>query len=263
MNHVNTKKRFAIGFGMWVAVIVGLMVTMLTFSVVNHARSATSISYFKSLGGDPGLVITGYVRLNDNNGAGLENVTIYRNYAAYPGDQIALTDLQGYYDSGFYIIPGMEMVTVWGEKPGYNIEPQQYHWAHYYGYERRELDFVAKPLVTNCTTPPLPNRIFVNRGSWNTNELNHQLNITLGDGAEVITVTSEAGMIVETGNLLPSTVITIPLQPNTLNHLKVDGKFELVSNCYYVTTTEYDYSGYPLTINQQLPQKYYLPIIAN
>ncbi|MCG8347019.1 MAG: fibronectin type III domain-containing protein [Chloroflexales bacterium] len=108
---------------------------------------------------EPGLVITGHVRLHNSNGPGLENVTIYRRFASYPGVQVAVTDANGYYDSGYAYIPGEEMVTVWAEKDGYVFEPQQYYWRHYYGYEERELDFVATPVATlppptTPTTPP-------------------------------------------------------------------------------------------------------------
>jgi hypothetical protein len=210
---------------------------------------------------DPGLVITGYVRLNDQNGIGVENVEIFRSYAAYPGDQIAITDDQGYYDSGYYFIPGGENVTVWATKDGYNLDPQQYHWRHYYGYEEKEMDFVANPLITDCSEPPSPNRILVNRGDWQTTERSQNINITMGQGAKTITVTSEAGIVSETANFSSSASMTVPLQMNTINHIRVDIKFEEMDGCYYITGTEFDDAGLPLTIAQVPSSQGYLPLI--
>src|SRR3990172_5249353 len=70
---------------------------------------------------------------------------IYRGFAGYPGSPVATTDPNGHYDTGFTFIPGDEMVTVWAEKAGYTLDPQQYYWRHYYGYEVQTLDFVARP----------------------------------------------------------------------------------------------------------------------
>jgi hypothetical protein len=88
---------------------------------------------------EPGLVIFGTVL--DSTGAGVENVQIYRNYAAYPGEVIATTDANGHYISAFYPIPGDEMVAVWAEKPGLVFKPENYSWRHYYGYEKKECNF--------------------------------------------------------------------------------------------------------------------------
>jgi hypothetical protein len=89
----------------------------------------------------PGLVVYGTVQ--DLSGAGVENVTIYRQYASYPGVLIATTDANGDYQSDFYTIPGDEMVTVWAERSGLEFEPEHYFWRHYYGYQRTELNFQA------------------------------------------------------------------------------------------------------------------------
>lgn len=100
----------------------------------------------------PGLLIKGYVRLAD--GSGVANVRIYRAFSAYPGNVVATTDAEGYYESGFQYIPGDEMVRVWAELEGYDFEledealswePGLYYWRHYYGPESATLNFVARP----------------------------------------------------------------------------------------------------------------------
>ncbi|GAB4410399.1 MAG: hypothetical protein Kow00123_24000 [Anaerolineales bacterium] len=93
----------------------------------------------------PGLVVQGYVRLNDESGPGLAGVTIYRRFASYPAVPVATTDANGYYQSAFQPIPGDETVTVWPEKDGYTFNPPQVQWRHYYGYSVRILDFAALP----------------------------------------------------------------------------------------------------------------------
>jgi hypothetical protein len=98
------------------------------------------------------LLVEGYVRLAD--GTGLGDVKIYRAFSAYPGDEVAITDQDGYYQSDFVYIPGDEMVRVWAEREGYTFEPAAlardwangaYAWRHYYGREKAELNFIAKP----------------------------------------------------------------------------------------------------------------------
>jgi hypothetical protein len=96
-------------------------------------------------------MVKGYVRLED--GSGLAGVEIYRAFSAYPGNPVATTDKDGYYESDFVYIPGDEMVRVWAELEGYTFEPasatdwsnEEYSWRHYYGREKATLDFIAKP----------------------------------------------------------------------------------------------------------------------
>ncbi len=104
----------------------------------------------------PGLMISGYVKLQD--GAGLAGVTICRNFASYNGVVVATTDASGFFASGFAYIPGDEMVGVWALAPGYTFDPPSYSWRHYYGPEERPLDFVAMPAGTGTptVTPPVP-----------------------------------------------------------------------------------------------------------
>lgn len=92
-------------------------------------------------GPTPGLVVYGHVL--DGTGSGLDNVSIYRAYASYPGVVIATTDPSGYYESDYYYIPGDEMVAVWAEGSGMSFDPEYYRWRHYYSYERQECDFVV------------------------------------------------------------------------------------------------------------------------
>jgi hypothetical protein len=89
----------------------------------------------------PGLVVYGVVR--GINGSGVGGVEIYRSYASYPGVVIATTEANGDFQSDFYGIPGDEMVSVWAEGLGYEYEPEQYYWRHYYGYEEKDCSFFA------------------------------------------------------------------------------------------------------------------------
>jgi hypothetical protein len=91
----------------------------------------------------PGLIVHGYVTLN---GVGLADVPVYKRFAAYPWEQIATTDENGYYESEFIYIPGDEMVSIQVELEGYNFEPPYYFWRHYYGLEDTTRDFVASPI---------------------------------------------------------------------------------------------------------------------
>ncbi len=102
----------------------------------------------------PGLLISGYVKLQD--GTGLAGVKICRNFASYNGVVVATTDASGFFQSDFAYIPGDEMIGVWALDPGYTFDPPSYSWRHYYGPEERPLDFVAMPAGTTTATPPAP-----------------------------------------------------------------------------------------------------------
>jgi hypothetical protein len=91
----------------------------------------------------PGLIISGYVRLQD--GMPLAGVKILRGYASYPPELVATTDTGGFYQTAFAWIPGDEMVTVTPELAGYSFDPPQEYWRHYYGFEEKKLDFTALP----------------------------------------------------------------------------------------------------------------------
>ena len=101
----------------------------------------------------PGLLISGYVKLQD--GTGLAGVQICRSYASYNGTVVATTDANGFFQSDFAYIPGDEMIGVWPVAPGYAFDPPSYDWRHYYGPEERPLDFMAFPGTTTAT-PPAP-----------------------------------------------------------------------------------------------------------
>ena len=96
--------------------------------------------------GETGLVVRGIVTLD---GSPLEGVRIYRSFASYEGEVVAITSRDGTYRSEFMFIPGDEMVTVWAELEGHTFTPENVYWRHYYGYEERTVDFSGakvKPL---------------------------------------------------------------------------------------------------------------------
>jgi hypothetical protein len=103
---------------------------------------------------ETGLIIRGRVT---KDGVGLPNVSIYRNFASYPGQLVATTDANGYYVSDFWFIPGDEMVSVWAVQDGYTFDPPSYYWRHYHSREDRTLDFTASlgPTPTPTATPVL------------------------------------------------------------------------------------------------------------
>lgn len=98
-----------------------------------------------------GLLIRGRVT---RDGIGLPGVSIYRTFAAYPGQLVATTDANGYYQSDFWFIPGDEMVTVWAAQEGYVFDPPNYFWRHYRSREERTLDFSARLAPTSTPLPP-------------------------------------------------------------------------------------------------------------
>jgi hypothetical protein len=99
-----------------------------------------SITQDISPAGETGLVLKGTVTLDEKP---LEGVKIYRSFASYEGEVVAVTGKDGTYRSEFMYIPGDEMVTVWAELEGYTFTPENEYWRHYYSYEERTVDFVA------------------------------------------------------------------------------------------------------------------------
>jgi hypothetical protein len=97
-----------------------------------------SVTQDNSATGETGLVVQGTVTLD---GRPLEGVKIYRSFASYEGEIVAVSGKDGTYRSEFMFIPGDEMVTVWAELDGYTFTPENEYWRHYYGYEERTLDF--------------------------------------------------------------------------------------------------------------------------
>jgi len=89
---------------------------------------------------ETGLILQGTVTLD---GSPLEGVKIYRSFASYEGEVVAVTSRDGTYRSEFMFIPGDEMVTVWAELEGYTFAPENVYWRHYYGYEESTLDFTG------------------------------------------------------------------------------------------------------------------------
>ena len=98
-----------------------------------------------------GLIIRGRVT---KDGVGLPGISIYRTFASYPGQLVATTDANGYYQSDFWFIPGDEMVTVWAVQEGYVFDPPNYFWRHYHSREDRTLDFIASLAPTSTPLPP-------------------------------------------------------------------------------------------------------------
>jgi hypothetical protein len=119
---------------------------------LSHALNSGGPDNFLAKTDSPGLVVYGTVR--NMSGEGVENVSIYRSYSAYPGVLIATTDANGDYESEFADIPGDEMVNVSANGQRLTLEPKQCYWRHYYGYERVRCDFVAG-LATEIFIPML------------------------------------------------------------------------------------------------------------
>ena len=90
--------------------------------------------------GEAGLIVKGTVTLD---GSPLEGVKIYRSFASFEGEMVAVTARDGTYRSEFMAIPGDEMVTVWAELEGYIFTPENVYWRHYHGYEERTAEFKA------------------------------------------------------------------------------------------------------------------------
>ena len=111
--------------------------TLVVPTVPPTEQSATQVN---SATEETGLILSGTVTFD---GRPLEGVKIYRSFASYEGEVIAITGKDGTYRSEFMFIPGDEMVTVWAELEGYTFAPEKEYWRHYYGYEERTLDYVA------------------------------------------------------------------------------------------------------------------------
>ena len=111
--------------------------TPVATSVPPTDQSVTKVS---PPAGETGLVVLGRVTLD---GSPLEGVRIYRSFASYEGEAVAVTSKDGTYRSEFMFIPGDEMVTVWAELEGYSFTPENDYWRHYYGYEERTVDFAG------------------------------------------------------------------------------------------------------------------------
>jgi hypothetical protein len=114
---------------------------------ITPSRTRPSTDAFTA---QPGLILGGMVRLED--GRGLAEVNIFLALASYGGRIVAVSDADGEYLSEAVYIPGDEMIRVWAERGGYEIVPEagametaEYFWRHYYGLERRVLNFVAHP----------------------------------------------------------------------------------------------------------------------
>jgi hypothetical protein len=99
-----------------------------------------SVTRVNTATGQTGLVVQGTVTLDEKP---LEGVRIYRSFASYKGEVVAVTGKDGTYRSEFMYIPGDEMVTVWAELEGYAFTPENVYWRHYHSYEERTLDFTA------------------------------------------------------------------------------------------------------------------------
>lgn len=110
--------------------------------VPSAAPTRPTIATSASSTHEPGLLVRGRVTFE---GAGLAGVSIYRSYASYPGELIAVTDANGYYQSEFMGIPGDEMVTITAELSGYLFDPPYIYWRHYHSYEETTCDFAAMP----------------------------------------------------------------------------------------------------------------------
>ncbi len=124
----------------------------------------------------------------------------------------------------------------------------------------------APSMPADCPAPPAPatpEPLWVDPVTSPTTLLTQTLGVTLG-GGRAITITSEAGTLSNTSPIITapysSFSTTIPLLPNTIHHLSVEGLVEYESGCFYTLSTSSDRNGLPLTIAQFSPTLY-LPIV--
>lgn len=138
---------------------VRFILTVLATGSANNDHVRWTVPYIMRASGSPltpsptpvtGLSIHGRVT---KDGIGLPNVNIYRTFASYPGQVVATTDANGYYQSDFWYIPGDEMVTVWAVQEGYVFNPPTYYWRHYHSREDATLNFTASSAVTFTPLP--------------------------------------------------------------------------------------------------------------
>ena len=148
MVSLRNRRRIILGC---TTLLILLMIAGFVYAL-SHALDSDGPDNFLAKTDSPGLVVYGTVR--NMSGEGVENVSIYRSYSAYPGVLIATTDANGDYESEFADIPGDEMVNVSANGQRLSLEPKQCYWRHYYGYERTRCDFVAG-LTTEIFIPIL------------------------------------------------------------------------------------------------------------
>lgn len=89
------------------------------------------------------MIVRGRVTVNE---MGLAGVEIYQNLAVYPAELVAVTDKNGYYETGFTGIPGDEMTSIQPKLEGYTFDPPYYYWRHYHGYVEYTWNFLATPV---------------------------------------------------------------------------------------------------------------------
>ena len=195
---------------------------------------------------DSGLRIHGTVHLAFDGGPGLPGVDITRGYAG-PGPVAAQTDADGNYQSSYSHLSNSERVIVYAELAGYTLDPHQVEWeqdAH--ELTDKTVNFVARPLVTTCSTPaPLPKRIVIFPFyNTDTTESSAYFDLSIGMGGQGV---ESKGLLSVVG---PAAIVS-PLMPLTANFFTVYGQFDYGPGCSYITSTQFDSYGRLLRINQK------------
>jgi hypothetical protein len=106
---------------------------------------------------EPGLRVSGHLRLGSASSPALPGITIQVFLAGYFSTPAvtAVTDLTGYYETDFIFIPGDEMITVRPLETTYSFDPPQYYWRHYHSTEYAIRDFVASAIYDYRAYLPL------------------------------------------------------------------------------------------------------------
>jgi hypothetical protein len=148
---------------------------------------------------EPGLRIYGKVVLSadetESSALGLGEVDIYMSVDGSGYESVALTNENGYFDSGIISLSGEHQIIVWAVKDGYLIEPEAHRWTHLEGYEVHRCDFIAEP-----TKPGL----IVNGYVWKQDDSSDPQNLTgvrdveilmsiSGDNMGVVAITDKNG----------------------------------------------------------------------
>ena len=86
-------------------------------------------------------------------GSGVAGVAIYLQLSYGNSELVAVTNLDGRYQSGFISVPMGEMVSVWAVKEGFTFSPEQYNWRQSALSGEYALNFEVQSITTPTPTP--------------------------------------------------------------------------------------------------------------